>query len=44
MLGVCDIDDLMLNTLGGTIGYLLFLLLKKMIHSGGQSSISLEKV
>lgn len=31
MLGVCDIDDLILNTLGGAIGYGIYLLLKKLL-------------
>ncbi len=30
MVGVCDVDDLILNTLGGAIGYCIFLLLKKI--------------
>jgi len=30
MTGVCDIDDLILNTAGGIIGYLFFLLIKKV--------------
>lgn len=33
MLGVCDIDDLLLNTLGGGIGYFFFWLAKKWMHS-----------
>ncbi|MGD6818324.1 VanZ family protein [Metabacillus sp. 84] len=33
-LGVFDVDDLLLNTLGGGIGCLLFLLMKKMGRSG----------
>ncbi|HMK02776.1 MAG TPA: VanZ family protein [Ferruginibacter sp.] len=32
MLGIFDIDDLILNTLGGLIGYLLFWLLSKLIR------------
>ena len=31
MLGIFDVDDLLLNTLGGAIGYLLFLLIAKWI-------------
>ena len=31
MLGVCDIDDLILNTLGGAIGYGIYLLLRKLL-------------
>lgn len=31
MLGVCDIDDVILNTLGGAIGYLFFFILTKLI-------------
>jgi glycopeptide antibiotics resistance protein len=31
MLGVFDVDDLLLNTLGGAIGYLLFWLVKKWL-------------
>jgi len=32
ILGVFDVDDLLLNTLGGAIGYLLFVLLRKTIQ------------
>jgi glycopeptide antibiotics resistance protein len=32
MLGIFDIDDLILNTLGGLIGYLLFWLLSKLVR------------
>jgi glycopeptide antibiotics resistance protein len=32
MLGVADVDDLLLNTLGGVLGYLLFLLLSKLMR------------
>ncbi len=31
MLGVFDVDDLLLNTLGGTIGYLIFWMVKKLL-------------
>lgn len=31
MLGVCDIDDVILNTLGGSIGYLLFFIFSKVV-------------
>jgi glycopeptide antibiotics resistance protein len=31
MLGICDIDDLLLNTIGGMIGYLIFLILGKLV-------------
>jgi len=32
MLGVCDVDDLILNTLGGAIGYAIYsLLLRKIL-------------
>lgn len=31
MLGVCDIDDVILNTLGGAVGYLLFFLLTRLV-------------
>jgi len=32
ILGVFDVDDLLLNTLGGAIGYGLFALLRKMVQ------------
>ncbi|MEO6541463.1 MAG: VanZ family protein [Ferruginibacter sp.] len=32
MLGIFDVDDLLLNTLGGAIGYLLFMLIARWIH------------
>jgi glycopeptide antibiotics resistance protein len=32
MLGIFDVDDLILNTLGGTIGYLMFILIEKWIY------------
>ena len=31
MLGIFDIDDLLLNTIGGAIGYIFFLILGKLI-------------
>ncbi len=38
MLGSCDVDDIFLNTLGGLLGYLLFVLSRKIvrIHSKWQ--------
>jgi glycopeptide antibiotics resistance protein len=32
MLGIFDVDDLILNTLGGAIGYLFFMLIARWIH------------
>ncbi|MEO6541184.1 MAG: VanZ family protein [Ferruginibacter sp.] len=32
MLGIFDVDDLLLNTLGGAIGYLLFMMIARWIH------------
>lgn len=31
-VGSCDVDDLMLNTLGGMLGYLCFILVRKVCH------------
>lgn len=31
MLGIFDIDDLLLNTIGGAIGYMIFLILRKFV-------------
>ena len=32
MLGIFDVDDLLLNTLGGAIGYLFFMLISRWIY------------
>lgn len=32
MLGSCDIDDIILNTLGGLLGYLLFVASRKIVR------------
>lgn len=32
-LGSCDVDDIIMNTLGGLLGYILFLICNKMYHS-----------
>ena len=36
-VGSCDIDDVLLNTIGGVIGYLLFLLVRRytQLHASG---------
>ncbi len=33
-LGSCDVDDIMMNTLGGLLGYILFILCRKIYRSG----------
>ena len=35
-LGCCDVDDLILNTLGGLLGYLTYLILHKMMKKESQ--------
>jgi len=41
-MGACDIDDVILNTSGGVIGYLLFLLGKSTVKFLTQSSVKVK--
>ncbi len=44
-VGTCDIDDVLLNTLGGVIGYLLFLAVRRITerHASGDSPVRKEE-
>ncbi len=39
-LGAFDVDDIILNTAGGIVGYILYLGLKKMIRNDDENSFS----
>lgn len=39
-LGSCDVDDIILNTLGGVIGYLLFSVCNRILHWKGRMNKS----